>query len=169
MQYQVPQFIEIEDKIFGPLTFKQFVYVAGGAGMCFLAYRFIPMPFSLLIIAPLGGFSGALAFYKVNNRPFIDAVESAIRFFLGTKLYLWEKREKAPTPEEIAELPKGSIYIPKLSESRLKELTWSLDINETVSENAGLKKDSRLQTFEGMPSNQRFAGAKNENNFFNNK
>ncbi len=83
MQYQVPQFIEIEDKIFGPLTFKQFVYVAGGAGMCFVAYRFIPMPFSMLVILPLGGFSIALAFYKVNNRPFIDAVESAVRFFLG--------------------------------------------------------------------------------------
>ena len=30
MQYQVPQFIEVEDKIFGPLTFKQLVYVVGG-------------------------------------------------------------------------------------------------------------------------------------------
>ena len=27
MQYQVPQFIEVEDKIFGPLTFKQFLYI----------------------------------------------------------------------------------------------------------------------------------------------
>lgn len=133
MQYQVPQFIEIEDKIFGPLTFKQFIYVAGGAGMCFLAYRFLPMPFSFLIILPVAGFSGALAFYKVNNRPFIDAVESAAKFFLNSKLYLWEKRDKPKTPEEIAELPKGAIYVPRLSESKLRELTWSLDINENVS------------------------------------
>lgn len=132
MQYQVPQFIEIEDKIFGPLTFKQFVYVTGGAGMCFLAYRFIPMPFSFFLIIPIGGFSFALAFYKVNNRPFIDAVESAVKFFLSTKLYLWEKRDKPKTPEEIAELPKGAIYVPKLSESKLKELTWSLDVNENI-------------------------------------
>ncbi|MDB5204551.1 MAG: seg [Candidatus Taylorbacteria bacterium] len=151
MQYQVPQFIEIEDKIFGPLTFKQFVYVAGGAGMCFIIYRFLPMPFSLLIVVPLGGFAGALAFYKVNNRPFIDAVESAVRFYLGGKLYLWQKRDKPPTPEEISQIPKGGIYVPKLSESRLKELTWSLDINETVSNNATMKRDERLQTFEGLP------------------
>ena len=152
MQYQVPQFIEIEDKIFGPLTFKQFVYVAGGAGMCFIIYRFIPFPFSFLIILPLGGFAGALAFYKVNNRPFIDAVESAVRFYLGGKLYLWKKKDKAPTPEEISQIPKGGIYVPKLSQSRLKELTWSLDINETVADNATMKRDERLQTFEGMPT-----------------
>jgi hypothetical protein len=168
MQYQVPQFIEIEDKIFGPLTFKQFVYVAGGAGMCFVVYKLIPMPFSMLVILPLGGFSGALAFYKVNNRPFIDAVESAVRFFMGNKLYLWEKRDKPKTQEEISVLPKGSIYVPKLSESKLKELTWSLDINETVSENAGLRKDPKFQTFEGMPNNNEKARTISKNNFLSN-
>jgi hypothetical protein len=152
MQYQVPQFIEIEDKIFGPLTFKQFVYVAGGAGLCFILYRFIPSPFSFLLILPIGSFAGALAFYKVNNRPFIDAVESAVRFYLGSKLYLWQKQDKPKTIEQIAEIPKGGIYVPKLSESRLKELTWSLDINENVSNNGGLKRDKPLQTFEGLPT-----------------
>jgi len=151
MQYQVPQFIEIEDKIFGPLTFKQFVYIAGGAGMCFLGYRFIPMPFSIFIVAPIAAFSVALAFYKVNNRPFIDTIESAVRFFLGGKLYLWQKREKPKTPEEIAELPKGAIYIPKLSQSKLKELTWSLDINESVANNATMSRDKKNGTFQGMP------------------
>ena len=160
MQYQVPQFIEIEDKIFGPLTFKQFVYTAGSAGMCFLAYRFIPMPFSLLIIAPVGLFGFALAFYKVNNRPFIDAVESAVRFFLGTKLYLWKKRERPRTPEEIAVLPKGAVYVPKLSQSRLKDLTWSLDVNETIysKEAKGLRSHRELGiddllSFKGLPEN----------------
>src|SRR3990172_12458701 len=43
MQFQVPQFIEIEDKIFGPLTFKQFIYVAGGAGACYLLWRVLPL------------------------------------------------------------------------------------------------------------------------------
>lgn len=152
MQYQVPQFIEIEDKIFGPLTFKQFVYVAGGAGMCFIVYRFVPFPFSVLIIGPLGTFSIALAFYKVNNRPFIEAVESAIRFFLSSKLYLWQKREKPKTPEEISELPKGSVYIPKLSQSKLKELTWSLDINESVANNASMSRDKKMDNFQGMPN-----------------
>ena len=33
MRFEVPQFIEIEDKIFGPFTWKQFVYLAGGVGL----------------------------------------------------------------------------------------------------------------------------------------
>ena len=39
MQFKVPQFLDIEDKIFGPFTFKEFVYLAGGAGLCFILYR----------------------------------------------------------------------------------------------------------------------------------
>ena len=38
MRFQVPQFIEVEDKIFGPMTLKQFIYMAGGAGLSFLIY-----------------------------------------------------------------------------------------------------------------------------------
>lgn len=133
MQYQVPQFIEVEDKIFGPLTFKQFAYVAGGAAMCYLAYRFIPMPFSLLFVLPMGSFSVALAFYKVNNRPFINYVESMVRFGLGTKLYIWRKKDKVYTAPDITKTGvEGGIYVPKLSQSKLKELTWSLDINESI-------------------------------------
>jgi len=43
MQYQVPQFIEIEDKIFGPLTLKQFLYLAGGGGLCLLFFTLLPL------------------------------------------------------------------------------------------------------------------------------
>ena len=40
MRFEVPQFVDIEDKIFGPLTFKQFIYIAGGAGVSVVAvYR----------------------------------------------------------------------------------------------------------------------------------
>ena len=43
MRFQVPQFIEVEDKIFGPLTLKQFIYVFGGGGLCFVFYTFLPL------------------------------------------------------------------------------------------------------------------------------
>ena len=42
MQFHIPQYIDIEDKLFGPLTLKQAVYVAGGLGGAYLAYRIIP-------------------------------------------------------------------------------------------------------------------------------
>jgi hypothetical protein len=64
MKYQVPQFIEIEDKIFGPLTIKQFLYVAGGAALCFILWNFLPFYISIFFIIPIGSFFLALAFYK---------------------------------------------------------------------------------------------------------
>ena len=95
MQYQVPQFIDVEDKIFGPFTFKQFVYMIGGVALSYVIYRFIPsLIFSAVPILIVLAFSAALAFYRVNNRPFINVLESAFRYSVGSKLYLWKKDDK---------------------------------------------------------------------------
>lgn len=135
MKYQVPQFIEIEDKIFGPLTFKQFVYLAGGAGVCFMAYKLLPFILSVFIIVPMAALSLALAFYKINNRPFIDVLESAFRYISGNRLYIWKKVDKKPEEIKKQEEEKdlvSSVSVPRLSNSKLKDLAWSLDINETI-------------------------------------
>jgi len=62
MQFQVPQFIEVEDKIFGPLTFKQFVYMAGGAGLAYLLWRVLPFLLAAPLIMGAIGLGAALAF-----------------------------------------------------------------------------------------------------------
>jgi Flp pilus assembly protein TadB len=67
MEYQVPQFIEVEDKIFGPLTLKQFIFVAGGAGLCVTAVLTLHL-IGWIIAIPVAIFSLALAFYKVNSK-----------------------------------------------------------------------------------------------------
>src|SRR3954468_14976250 len=96
MKYQVPQFIEVEDKIIGPLTIKQFVYLVGGVGMCFIVYTFVYFYIALILIAVIIPLSLAMAFYKVNNKPFIDFLESAFLFYTKQNLYIWKKEEKKP-------------------------------------------------------------------------
>lgn len=132
MRFQVPQFIEIEDKVVGPLTLKQFMYLAGGAGMAFVAYRLLPLYISILIIPATIALGLALAFYKINNKPFIDLLESAFLYYTGEKLYIWKKQDKKITPDS---QKKGGVvqeqaYVPRLSDSKLKELSWSLDIKD---------------------------------------
>ena len=132
MNFQVPQFIEVEDKIFGPLTFKQFVYLAGGVGAAFMVYTFLPFllaiwPMIAIIILAL-----ALAFYKVNNRPFVNVLESAFRYLLTTKLYLWKKQERAAPASTITLGIEKPMEIPKLSQSKLRDLAWSLDVKENI-------------------------------------
>lgn len=93
-QFQVPQFIEVEDKIIGPLTLKQFMYLAVGGALLFILYFFLQFFlwfFAALIIAPL---ALALAFLKINGRPFIYFIMSVITFIFKPKLYLWKKTER---------------------------------------------------------------------------
>lgn len=137
MRFQVPQFIEIEDKIFGPLTFKQFVYMGGGIAMAFVVYELLPLYIALIIMVPILAFAGALAFYKPYNPsqlPFSALVESAFKYTLNEKLYIWKKKDRpvvtSQTGEPVEESP--VLMVPKLSDSKLKDLTWSLDINSRI-------------------------------------
>lgn len=132
MQYQVPQFIEVEDKIFGPLTLKQFLYVAGGAALAFIAWSFLPSFIALFVAVPILIFFVAAAFYKVNGQPFLFMVENFFKFSFSKKLYLWKKKDKKPIKQEEEEKAPPQVYVPKLSESKLKDLTWGLDIHENI-------------------------------------
>ncbi len=131
MRFQVPQFIEIEDKIVGPLTLKQFLYLAGSGGMSIIAYRFLPLIVAIIVIACIGSLGIALAFFKYNNKPFIDLLESGVQYYLGEKLYIWKKRERVVEKQNTADKNPAQVYVPRLSDSKLKELTWSLDIKES--------------------------------------
>lgn len=134
MQFQVPQFIEIEDKIIGPLTFKQFLFLVGGFGAAFIFYQ-LPIwsgvKFFLVILS--GGIGAAFAFYKVNNKTLLATIEDAFMFYVGRKLYLWKKVQKQVQKKNTV-LPSEqqnqgiSLGLPTLSESKLKELTWGLDV-----------------------------------------
>jgi hypothetical protein len=76
MQFQVPQFIDVEDKIVGPLSFKQFAYILAAGATAFIGVRVFPLWLGIPLALPLIGFFLALAFLKINGRPFIYAVES---------------------------------------------------------------------------------------------
>lgn len=147
MQYQVPQFIEVEDKIFGPLTLRQFIYLAGGGGVCLLLFSLLPFFLMILLAVPVMAFAFALAFYQVNGRPLVVALEHAFSYFIGSKLYLWKAR-KAETQfiGEVAarDLP-SALVVPRLSDSKLKDLSWSLNIKDRAQMGV---KDERQTGFE---------------------
>jgi hypothetical protein len=130
MRFQVPQFLEIEDKLFGPLTFKQFIYIAGSVGIAVVLFMLLPTFLAILLSTPVVVFGFALAFYKVNDKPFIEVVEAFIKFHTSGQLYLWQKEEKTPTAANRVAKPIEQVYVPKLSQSKLKDLSWSLDIKE---------------------------------------
>jgi hypothetical protein len=138
MEYQVPQFIEVEDKIIGPLTLKQFIYIAGAAGLCVVFFVYLPTILAFLLSAPVVGLAAALAFYKVNGKSFIEIIEAGFNYYLGGKLFLWKHKEPtakeqsvtqavAAEAEAAARAPRGT---PKLTRGKLSELAWSLDVKD---------------------------------------
>jgi hypothetical protein len=139
MRFQVPQFIEIEDKIFGPFTLKQFIYLAGGAGVALAAFTILPKFVAFLISTPVIALAVALAFFKVNNKPFIAVMEAVFKYLTGEKLYIWKKVDKKIVKKEGEESPAPQIFVPKLSDSKLKDLTWSISVKNP--ENSGGKSD----------------------------
>jgi len=132
MQFKVPQFLDIEDKIFGPFTFRQFVYLAGGAGFCFILFKLLGIYVGAIPIAMVAAFSLALAFYTPNNKPFIYMLEAGVKYLFQNKLYVWQRRKFDPSSKKTNEAEKkGNIKEEremKLSGSRLKDLAWSLDV-----------------------------------------
>lgn len=88
MRYQVPQFIETETKLIGPLTLKQFLFIAGGASMTALEWIFVSNRFIFFALAVITlGFFGALAFMKVNGQPLLNYLAYMLSFALGPKRY----------------------------------------------------------------------------------
>jgi hypothetical protein len=145
-QYQVPQFIEVEDKIFGPLTLKQFIYLAGSAGLALLCFTLLPLLLALPLAGLAGGIGAAFAFYKVNGRPLIVAAEHAFSYLLGNKLYLWKQRDASQDqPVQKTSAEPQVLTVPRLSQSRLKDLSWSLNIkDQNQPQEGGLRGDLKL-------------------------
>lgn len=128
MQYKVPQFIDVEDKVFGPLTFRQFAYLAGGAGFVYMSLKLLPVLFGLPLAAFFGGLCLALAFYRYNEKPFIHLLESLVRFYTKSRLYLWHAEVAKQKPEKGTPSQKTTFDPKTLTESKLRTLSWSLDV-----------------------------------------
>ena len=130
MQFKVPQFLDIEDKIFGPFTFREFVYLAGGAGLCFVLYKALGLLFGIIPMLAIAGLSIALTFYHPNGKPFIDMVESGLKYAMQDKLYIWKRKIINAKEEKKVVLQKdeNTVHNPRLTRSKLQDLAWSLDV-----------------------------------------
>ena len=126
MNFVLPQFIEMEAKIVGPLTMKQFMYIAAGAGLSFLIYFSNPLglTISIVFIVLIMSTSIALAFVKIDGIALPVMMVNALRFAMSSKIYLWKNAivsgsvvatigevtiEKAPLAKKVQMVKKGQI------------------------------------------------------------
>lgn len=94
MRFKVPQFIEIEDKIIGPLNLKQFLYIFGALGSLVIIYFFLEFWAFIIMAIIIMSISFAFAFYKFNGKPFIYLVINLFKYLTKPRLYLWKKNKQ---------------------------------------------------------------------------
>jgi hypothetical protein len=146
MQFRVPQFIDMEDKIIGPLTLKQFGYVLGAGGLSYLIWKVVPIGFiAFMIIVPVASLFLSLAFLKINNRPFGDLLESAFSYYTGGKIFTW----KQPGPKLVGNTHGEQALletdrrntIARIDQSKLHDLSLGLDVLDQEKSDEDLRRE----------------------------
>lgn len=132
MHAQVPQFIDIEDRIVGPFTLKQFLYLAGGAVLIGIFYSLFALWIVVLFGIPIAGLSMALAFYQINGRPFVYYLSSFLGFGLKQRIYIWKKPLEEydifVAQKTTEKQPMILERITEIAQSSLKKTSWGLNL-----------------------------------------
>ena len=133
MRFTIPQFIEHEPKIVGPLTLRQFTYIAIPGGICFVLY-FIAAPFVFYTACVvLGGIGLAFAFLKIDNIPLPTLIVNFFKYSLSPKMYLWRRKgvKEEVFEEQITikkeKIPEDELPLKINRESRLKNIKTKLE------------------------------------------
>ena len=130
-QYQIPQFIDIEDKILGPLTIRQFFYFLAAAAIGFILWNFLTFQHFIIAMVIIGGISVMFAFVKINGKSFNAFVHNLVSFIFSSQKYVWEKEGPTAAPKEARQEKKQkNDAAKKMSEKEIKNLASLLDVKE---------------------------------------
>lgn len=88
-QFTVPQFIDVESKIIGPITTRQFLIFLGAATIIGISYKIFDFALFLTIGILVFAISGTFAFLKINGRPFHFFVLNLIQTWRRPNLRVW--------------------------------------------------------------------------------
>jgi len=91
MQFGIPKYIEIEDKIVGPLTFKQSLYIGTGIVISLILWFYLKFLGFLIISIIVNVICLALAFYKPHGFPLSHWIKVLFKYLFKPKLYIWRK------------------------------------------------------------------------------
>ncbi|MCH8748591.1 PrgI family protein [Patescibacteria group bacterium] len=92
MRYQVPQFVDIEDKIIGPLTLKQFIIYVGAVGILVPLYLAFPLALFVPVAIPVLGAAVLLAHFKLNGKSLFAVIANVVSYFASGQLYIWQRQ-----------------------------------------------------------------------------
>lgn len=129
MMFSVPQFIDIEDKIAGPFTWKQLLWMIGMGAALLVSFKLFDAALFFIVAIPIVLVFVAFAFYKPNGFPLTTYIYYAILFVFRPKIAVWERptrfqqMAKAPEKKEEAVTPQDK----QINHEKLAELARIMD------------------------------------------
>jgi len=131
MDAKVPQNIDMEDKLFGPLTLVQFLYLLFGGMAIYLfnswtqgsPFRIFFYPLALVV----GLFACALAFVKIQQRPFIFFLISLVKYLSRPRMMTWHKADRAKMVKIVEKEEEKQDYHKTIDPRRVSEVAQILD------------------------------------------
>ncbi|MBU2025451.1 MAG: PrgI family protein [Patescibacteria group bacterium] len=130
MRFKVPQNVDIEDRIVGPLTGKQFLWFLGAGAILFLIYRFVDSSLFFACALFLFGIAAAFAFYRPYNQNLLTFLSHILIYGSKSKQYVWSRKKEQFKPFEPSEQIKKehTVSIKKqLPENQVEQLAQILD------------------------------------------
>lgn len=144
-QFVVPQFIDVEDKIIGPITTRQFIMGVVVALFLFLAYRLADITLFIFEAVVMIGFYALIAFVKVNGQPFYYFVLHIVRSARRPRLRVWDKEDtflqfKTAADQEAVSVINLPVQRKKFVEQELSSLSLLVDTGGRYRPEEILKK-----------------------------
>jgi len=128
-QFVVPQFIDVEAKIFGPITVRQFIIMLIGGLSLVAAWKLADLALFIIEAMIIAALVFLFGFYKVNGRQFHLFLLNIVESLRRPSVRVWATSESKPKEEKIkapvlTDLP---ALKPPLNRSKLEELTLIVD------------------------------------------
>ena len=145
-QYKVPQDVEADDKLLGPFSFRQFVYlmiIGGLVAIGFLLWQIFPL--LILILVPPILLLGALALPLKKDQPMETYLAAIVTYHLKPHTRVWEPGEPEATIIITAPKKTDEVHLKDISqEEATHRLSFLADIVDTEGyaiKGGGIKED----------------------------
>lgn len=129
MMFSVPQFIDVEDKIAGPFTWKQLLWMIGMVAMLLTFFNIFDTTLFFIAAVPIVFLFVALAFYRPNGFPLTTFIFYAFLFLFRPKVSVWErpKREPFTAKTPVEKTAPTDTHSKRVDREKLTELAHTLD------------------------------------------
>jgi len=133
MQYSVPQFLNVEDKIVGPFTGKQVLFLIMGFGVLLIAFTFFNIVFFAVIAIIVIPVTVAFAFWKPKGMTVSRLITNIINFSTTPHLYIWRREPNLIMYKMTQRKISGDKPAEKkVSKRKIRELAWLLDTSTSI-------------------------------------